>query len=77
MSGSVSRSARARTNAPSRQQSIEIVSSRDFSGLIPAAAYRREPAAIQLSNTSAHACLSGSLALETSSAIVAIGQASA
>ena len=42
----------------------------------PAAVNRGTPAAIQLSNTSAHAWRIGSLVLDTSSATVAMGQAS-
>ena len=69
--------ARASTNAPSSAASIAIVSSRACSWVKPPSSCRAAPAAIQRSNTSAHACRSGSLVLDVSSAIVAIGQASA
>ena len=54
-----------------------IASSRAVSSAMPAAAKRSVPEAIQLSNTSAVAWRRGSLVLATSSATVAIGQASA
>jgi hypothetical protein len=75
-SGSVLRWARANTNAPSSALIIAIVSSRARPGDSPASSYNAVPACTQLSNTSAHACRSVSLVLETSSATVAIGQAS-
>ena len=68
--------ARASTNAPSSALIIAIVSSRARSGDSPEPTYSSVPAATQLSNTSAQACRMISLVLETSSATVAIGQAS-
>jgi len=73
----VLRAARASTNAPSSAASIAIVISRAAAWSSPARSKRCAPAAIQLSNTSAHACRIVSLLLDTSSATVAIGQASA
>ncbi len=71
------RVARASTNAPSSAQNRAMASSRASASLAPAPANRAAPAAIQRSNTSAHASRMTSLALETSSATVAIGHASA
>jgi len=65
----------ARTR-PSSAESIAIVSSRAVAGSIPARSNSGIPAAIQLSNASAHACRIVSLVLDTSRAIVAIGHAS-
>ena len=71
------RLARASTNAPSSAQIIAITSSRAVAAGSPASVKRGIPAAIHDSNTSAHAIRIGSLVEETSSAIVAIGHASA
>ena len=70
------RGPRASTNAPSSAAIIPMTSSRAVSAPSPAAVNRGAPAAIQRSNTSAHASRIGSLVDDTSSAIVAIGQAS-
>ncbi len=74
--GSVLRIARLRTKAPSSEQIIPIASLRAAARVRPAAIPRRVAASIQLSKTSEVASRSVSLVLATSSATVAIGQAS-
>ena len=76
-SGSVLRAARLSTKAPSSSAMNSIASSRERSGAMPASVKRPAAPVTQLSNTSAVAWRSGSLTLATSSATVAIGQASA
>src|SRR5436190_11281215 len=76
-SGSVLRSARARTKAPSSAHRKWIASSRARSGAMPSCAKRTVAPVIHASKTSAQASRIGSLVLDTSSATVAIGQASA
>ena len=71
------RRARASTNAPSSAHSRRIASSRARAAREAGLGSAAVAAAVQLSNTSAHARRMGSLVLETSSAIVAIGHASA
>ncbi|SKW02443.1 Uncharacterised protein [Mycobacteroides abscessus subsp. abscessus] len=75
-SGSGSRNARLSTNAPSRLVMNPSMSRRRVLGGSPVSAIRSAPCSIQSVKTSAVACRKASSVLATSSAIVAIGQAS-
>src|SRR5262249_11990057 len=76
-SGAVLRKARASTKAPSSEASIASETLRARAGATPAPRRHCAVRASQLVNTSAHAWRIGSFVLETSSATVAIGHASA